>query len=137
MEVHFGEREINSLLSKVRRFNRQIGAYETYRVNDFSCYTVRLDNGSIYFIPVDFYLDSEGSFTPEILEEISERFKESGEDAMRFQLYRSYLQRSRIVAGIVFGLAFILAFLLFYAWPDEEVQYAPEAHSEYRLFTNE
>ncbi len=119
MKAHFGEREINSILSKARIFNRQIGTLEVFTVNPFSCYIIELDNGVIYFTPADFQLDAEGSFTPELLEEISSRFQVNLNMSMLPFNAQSYRQRSRRVAGIVFSLIACSVLVLLFSWPED------------------
>jgi hypothetical protein len=74
MQSNFGEAEINSLLKKVRLFNRDIGDYEMFAITASFEYAVKLTNGKIFFTIDELQDDQSDALTAEKLAVIAKRF---------------------------------------------------------------
>ena len=77
MQANYGANEINSLLSKVRIFNREIGTYEMFAITDSFDYAVKLSNGRINIKIEELQDDERDALTPERLTAIANRFVSS------------------------------------------------------------
>ncbi|NSW46404.1 MAG: hypothetical protein HPY79_11380 [Bacteroidales bacterium] len=77
MEANYGEKEIISLLKKVRIFNKEIGSFQSFAITENFDYAVKLSNGMIYFKLEDIQDDERDSLTPEQLIAIANRFVSS------------------------------------------------------------
>lgn len=75
MESKYGEQAINSLLQKVRIFNKAIGAYEMFAITENFNYAVKLSNGKITIKIEDLQDDERDALTPERLTAIADSFK--------------------------------------------------------------
>lgn len=74
MQVRYGEKEIIVFLQKLRLFNREIGAYKGFVLNEQFRYAVKLSNGRIIIDPQDMILDESEKLSPEELKTISAGF---------------------------------------------------------------
>ncbi|ASS50175.1 MAG: hypothetical protein A3D31_11440 [Candidatus Fluviicola riflensis] len=74
MQANYSEKEIISLLQKVQIFNRSIGSYEMFAINNSFDYVIKLSNGTIYFKVSELKDDENGTISPETLNQISQRF---------------------------------------------------------------
>jgi hypothetical protein len=74
MQSNFGEAEINSLLKKVRLFNRDIGDYKMFAITASFEYAVKLSNGKIFFTVEELQDDQSDALTAEKLALIAKRF---------------------------------------------------------------
>ncbi len=75
MEVKFGKDEIQSLLSRTRIFNKEIGEYQMHVMNDNFDYLIVLSNGKIVVNFQELLSNKEDTITPELLNTISKRFQ--------------------------------------------------------------
>ncbi len=74
MQANYGEKEIESLLQKVKIFNKNIGTYQIFAITENFDYTIRLSNGRIVFRIEDLQDDEKDILTPDQLQEIANRF---------------------------------------------------------------
>lgn len=74
MQATFNESDIQSLLTKVKIFNHQIGTYELYTINDAFHYVVKLSNGTIFFTTEELEANASESLNLEMLTSITRRF---------------------------------------------------------------
>lgn len=77
MQTNYSAQQLQSLLSKVRIFNSQIGEYQHHTHTTAYEYVIRLDNGTIFLSVDELEADHNRTLTPEILTAISERFQPS------------------------------------------------------------
>ncbi len=74
MQANYGETEIKSLLSKVKIFNKEIGAYQAFAITEDFDYVVKLSNGNLQ-LKIEELKDNEiEAITPAQLIVISNRF---------------------------------------------------------------
>jgi hypothetical protein len=74
MQINYGEHEIQSLLQKVRIFNKEIGSYQLFAITENFDYAVKLSNGKI-LIKIEELQDEERSgLAPDQLTIIAKRF---------------------------------------------------------------
>ncbi|MBK6834087.1 MAG: hypothetical protein IPG89_07355 [Bacteroidetes bacterium] len=71
MQANYGTNEIQSLLQKVKIFNKEIGAFEIYAITENFDYAVKLNNGKILLKVEDLQDDERDALTPERLKLIS------------------------------------------------------------------
>ncbi len=81
MQAKYGENEIESLLKKVRIFNKEIGSYQIHAITENFDYVVKLSNGRISLNIEDLQDDDNDDLTPERLEAIANRFVPSDKEA--------------------------------------------------------
>lgn len=74
MKANYGEKEINSILQKVRIFKKEIGSYEIFAITDNFDYAVKLSNGKILIKVEELQYEEEDKLTPEDLATIANRF---------------------------------------------------------------
>ncbi|ASS48353.1 MAG: hypothetical protein A3D31_08685 [Candidatus Fluviicola riflensis] len=74
MQATFNESDIQSLLTKVKIFNHQIGTYELYTINDAFHYVVKLSNGTIFFTIEELQANAIETLNLEMLTAITRRF---------------------------------------------------------------
>jgi type II secretory pathway pseudopilin PulG len=74
MQANYGENEIQSLLQKVRIFNKEIGSYQLFAITDSFDYAVKLSNGRILIKIEELQDDERDALTPDRLTAISKRF---------------------------------------------------------------
>jgi len=74
MEATYGEKEILSLLKKVKVFNKEIGSFQSFSITENFDYVVKLSNGIIHFKKEEIQDDQRDSLTPEQLIAIANRF---------------------------------------------------------------
>lgn len=75
MQASYNEQNINALLQKLRIFNKAIGSYELFAINETFQYVVKLSNGRILLSLEDLQNDEKDSLTPERLAQIANSFK--------------------------------------------------------------
>lgn len=75
MQVNFGETEIKSVLSKLKIFNKEIGDYEMFTINEDFNYIVKLNNGIITLKVEELSDDIANNLNHEAYHLISLRFK--------------------------------------------------------------
>lgn len=74
MQATFNESDIQSLLTKVKIFNHQIGTYELYTINDAFQYVLKLSNGTIFFTLEELEANANEALNLEMLTAITRRF---------------------------------------------------------------
>ncbi|MES2554525.1 MAG: hypothetical protein V4604_00160 [Bacteroidota bacterium] len=74
MQATFNESDIQSLLTKVKIFNHQIGTYELYTINDTFHYILKLSNGTIFFTLEELEANARETLNLEMLTAITRRF---------------------------------------------------------------
>lgn len=74
MQATFKESDIQSLLTKVKIFNHQIGSYERFTINDAFQYVVKLSNGTIFFTLEELDANATETLNLEMLTSITRRF---------------------------------------------------------------
>lgn len=74
MQATFNESDIQSLLTKVKIFNHQIGSYELYAINDAFQYVLKLSNGTIFFTLEELEANASETLNLEMLTAITRRF---------------------------------------------------------------
>src|SRR3990167_8158333 len=114
MQANYSEKEIISLLQKVQIFNRSIGSYEMFEINNSFDYVIKLSNGTIYFKVSELKDDENGTISPETLNQISQRFS-NGSNQKQNQNINSQSRSSVNVVvqkqrGFSFG-RFLLGFI--------------------------
>jgi hypothetical protein len=85
MQANYGANEIQSLLQKVRIFNRAIGVYELFAITDGFDYAVKLSNGKILIKLEELQDDERDTMTPDRLAAIANRFVSSTAQAHQQQ----------------------------------------------------
>lgn len=90
MQANYSEKEIITLLQKVQIFNRSIGSYEMFAINNSFDYVIKLSNGTIYFKVSELKEDENGTISPETLDQISRRFSNGSSGQQQNQ--QSYQQ---------------------------------------------
>jgi len=81
MQATYGGPEIQSLLQKVRIFNKEIGSYQVFAITDDFNYAVKLSNGRILIKVEELQDDEKDALTPERLIVIANRFVTSTMEA--------------------------------------------------------
>lgn len=84
MQANYSEKEIIALLQKVQIFNRSIGTYEMFAINNSFEYVVKLSNGTIYFKVSELQEDENGTILPETLDKISDRFSNGSTNQQQY-----------------------------------------------------
>src|SRR3989338_2285426 len=121
MQATFNESDIQSLLTKVKIFNHQIGTYELYTINDAFHYVVKLSNGTIFFSIEELQANAIETLYLEMLTAITRRFTpvtSSGDSIKEESVISTVKQRSSaktllyVIALILLGLA--IGVLVFY-----------------------
>jgi hypothetical protein len=75
MKATFNEEDIQSLLTKVKIFNHQIGTYQLFTINDSFNYVLKLTNGTIFFTIEELEANASETLNLEMLTAITRRFK--------------------------------------------------------------
>lgn len=71
--MNYGQSEINTVLSKVRTYNWEIGYYDTHVLTGDIKYSVKLSNGRIYLDVEE--LQDRNFLTEACLKDIASRFQ--------------------------------------------------------------
>ncbi len=79
MQAPYNETTIQSLLRKLRIFNREIGEYELFAITENFDYVVKLSNGKILITIEELQEDEKDALTTENLVVIAKRFVPSGQ----------------------------------------------------------
>ncbi|HCS20274.1 MAG TPA: hypothetical protein DIW47_06880 [Bacteroidetes bacterium] len=79
MQAPYNEITIQSLLRKLRIFNREIGEYELFAITENFDYVVKLSNGKILITIEELQEDEKDALTTESLVVIAKRFVPSGQ----------------------------------------------------------
>ncbi|WP_336517563.1 hypothetical protein [Pollutibacter soli] len=74
MQAKYGEKEIIVFLQKLRLFNKEIGSYSGFVLNEQFRYVVKLSNGRIIIDPKDLILDEAENLSPEEIKTIATGF---------------------------------------------------------------
>lgn len=82
MQAPYNEVTIQSLLRKLRIFNRDIGQYELFAITENFDYVVKLSNGKILITIEELQEDEKETLSTEALALIAQRFVPSGQTNM-------------------------------------------------------